>query len=44
MMMVASHGVAVYRLIARPPLMTGLSRKPPTVAPSGRLRMSAAVQ
>src|SRR6185503_12126514 len=30
------------RLSARPPWLTGLSRKSPTVAPSGRVRMNAA--
>src|ERR1700683_2645048 len=30
------------RLKARPPSLTGLSRKSPTVAPSGRVRMKAA--
>ena len=29
------------RLKARPPWLTGLSRKSPTVAPSGRVRMNA---
>src|ERR1700679_2986053 len=29
------------RLQARPPSLTGLSRKSPTVAPSGRVRMNA---
>ena len=29
------------RLKARPPWPTGLSRKSPTVAPSGRVRMNA---
>jgi hypothetical protein len=33
---------AIGRLKARPPLLTGLSRKSPTVAPSGRVRMNAA--
>ena len=33
---------AIGRLNARPPSFTGLSRKSPTVAPSGRLRMNAA--
>src|SRR5207253_6222035 len=33
---------AMGRLIASPPLSTGLSRKSPTVAPSGRVRMKAA--
>ena len=30
------------RLRSRPPSLTGLSRKSPTVAPSGRVRMKAA--
>ena len=30
------------RLNARPPWFTGLSRKSPTVAPNGRVRMNAA--
>src|SRR6185437_5644663 len=30
------------RLRSRPPSLTGLSRKSPTVAPSGRVRMNAA--
>jgi hypothetical protein len=30
------------RLRARPPSLVGLSRKSPTVAPSGRVRMKAA--
>jgi hypothetical protein len=30
------------RLIARPPWFIGLSRKSPTVAPNGRVRMKAA--
>ncbi len=33
---------AVYRLNARPPCANGLSRKSPTVAPSGLVRMKAA--
>src|SRR5437588_9515876 len=33
---------AIGRLNARPPWFTGLSRKSPTVAPSGRVRMNAA--
>jgi hypothetical protein len=33
---------AAGRLSARPPWLTGLSRKSPTVAPSGRVRMKAA--
>ena len=33
---------AIGRLSARPPWLTGLSRKSPTVAPSGRVRMKAA--
>lgn len=32
---------AIGRLNARPPSATGLSRKSPTVAPSGRVRMKA---
>ena len=33
---------AIGRLSANPPSLTGLSRKSPTVAPSGRVRMNAA--
>ena len=33
---------AIGRLNARPPSLTGLSRKSPTEAPSGRVRMKAA--
>ena len=33
---------AMGRLNAKPPSLTGLSRKSPTVAPSGRVRMKAA--
>ena len=33
---------AIGRLKASPPSLTGLSRKSPTVAPSGRDRMKAA--
>jgi hypothetical protein len=33
---------AMGRLSARPPWSTGLSRKSPTVAPSGRVKMKAA--
>ena len=33
---------AVKRLRSRPPWGIGLSRKSPTVAPSGRVRMNAA--
>ncbi len=33
---------AIGRLNASPPSLTGLSRKSPTVAPSGRDRMKAA--
>jgi hypothetical protein len=33
---------AIGRLSARPPALTGLSRKSPTVAPSGLVRMNAA--
>ena len=32
---------AIGRLKAKPPSLTGLSRKSPTVAPSGRDRMKA---
>jgi hypothetical protein len=32
---------AIGRLSASPPLFTGLSRKSPTVAPSGLVRMNA---
>ena len=38
----ASTAVASGRLNSSPPLATGLSRKSPTVAPSGRVRMNAA--
>ena len=38
----ASTSVAIGRLSSRPPFATGLSRKSPTVAPSGRVRMNAA--
>lgn len=38
----ASTADAAYRLSAIPPLESGLSRKSPTVAPSGRARMKAA--
>ena len=38
----ASAAVAVYRLRARPPLAKGKSKKSPTVAPIGRVRMKAA--
>ena len=38
----ASTADAIARLRLRPPLATGLSRKSPTVAPSGRVRMNAA--
>jgi len=38
----ASTTEASGRLIASPPLASGLSRKSPTVAPSGRVRMNAA--
>ena len=34
--------VAMGRLMAKPPSSTGLSKKSPTVAPSGRVRMNAA--
>jgi hypothetical protein len=33
---------AIGRLNAKPPSLTGLSRKSPTVAPSGRVRIKAA--
>ena len=33
---------AEYRLSASPPASTGLSRKSPTTAPSGRVSMNAA--
>ena len=33
---------AIGRLSAMPPSLRGLSRKSPTVAPSGRVRMKAA--
>jgi hypothetical protein len=33
---------AIGRLKFKPPLAIGLSRKSPTVAPSGRVRMNAA--
>ena len=33
---------AIGRLNANPPSLTGLSRKSPTVAPSGRVKMKAA--
>lgn len=38
----ASTSEAMGRLMSRPPLATGLSKKSPTVAPSGRVRMKAA--
>ena len=42
MMTTASTAEASGRLSSSPPLATGLSRKSPTVAPSGRVRMNAA--
>ena len=42
MMKTAITAEASGRLSASPPLLTGLSRKSPTVAPSGRVRMKAA--
>ena len=41
-MTTASTAEAIGRLNSRPPLSSGLSRKSPTVAPSGRVRMNAA--
>ena len=38
----SSAADAAYRLNARPPASSGLSRKSPTTAPSGRVRMKAA--
>ena len=40
-MIVAMTAEARGRLNARPPWLRGLSRKSPTVAPSGRVRMKA---
>ena len=40
-MTAASDADAVYRLSARPPWSSGLSRKSPTVAPSGRVSTNA---
>ena len=42
MMNVAITADAMGRLKARPPSLTGLSRKSPTVAPSGLVRIKAA--
>ena len=42
MMAAASTAVAMGRLSASPPSLTGLSRKSPKVAPNGRVRMNAA--
>ena len=42
MMNAAITAEAIGRLKARPPSLNGLSRKSPTVAPSGRVRMKAA--
>ena len=42
MITIASTAEASGRLKLRPPLSSGLSRKSPTVAPSGRVRMNAA--
>ena len=42
MMNTAITAEASGRLKASPPSLTGLSRKSPTVAPSGRVRMNAA--
>src|SRR3954469_6817120 len=39
---IASAADAMGRLSSRPPFASGLSRKSPTVAPSGRVRMNAA--
>ena len=44
MMNAAMTAEASGRLSASPPSLTGLSRKSPTVAPSGRLKMKAAQQ
>ena len=41
-MMAARTAEAIGRLKARPPWSSGLSRKSPKVAPSGRVRMNAA--
>ena len=42
MMKPAMTAEAIGRLNASPPSLTGLSRKSPTVAPSGRERIKAA--
>jgi hypothetical protein len=42
MMQAPMTAEAIGRLKANPPSLTGLSRKPPTVAPSGRDKMKAA--
>ena len=42
MIATANAASASGRLSSRPPLASGLSRKSPTVAPSGRVRMKAA--
>ena len=42
MMNAAITADAMGRLKARPPSLTGLSRKSPTVAPSGLVRIKAA--
>ena len=42
MMNTAMTAEASGRLSAMPPSLRGLSRKSPTVAPSGRVRMNAA--
>ena len=42
MMAAASTAVAMGRLSASPPSLTGLSRKSPKVAPNGRVSMKAA--
>jgi hypothetical protein len=42
MMAAPITAVAIGRLNARPPSVTGLSRKSPSVAPKGRVKMNAA--